>query len=138
MVERLRRFMSDKLKKLNKAFNKKFLAIAKKMAEKYEVIVSFEDGQWYGRGLEMPNVYGDGKTPDECINNTREALIASVAHLLERGDVIPAPASQGKRTEQVNIRLTPEEKAILSASARARGFHSLADFFRAKAMAPKF
>ncbi len=127
--------MSDKSKNLNKAFNPKSFATAKKIAEKYEVILSFEDGECYGRGLEMPNVYGDGKTPNECIKSTREALIASIAHLLEQGEVVPAPASQGKRTEQVNIRLTPEEKVILGASAKAKGFHSLADFFRAKAMA---
>jgi len=126
--------MSNKSKKLTKAFDNKVLATAKKVAEKYEVIVVHKGGEWYGRGLEMPNVFGDGKTPDECLENTREALIATVAHLLERGEVIPAPASEGKRTEQVNIRLTSEEKAILGASARAKGFHSLADFFRAKAL----
>jgi predicted RNase H-like HicB family nuclease len=129
--------MSNKSKNLNKPFDAKFLTNAKKIAKKYEIILSFEDGQWYGRGLEMPNVYGDGETPDKCIENTREALTASVAHLLERGEVVPAPASQGKRTEQVNIRLTAEEKIILSTSAKANGFHSLADFFRAKAMIPQ-
>ncbi len=129
--------MSNKSKKLTKAFDNKILATAKKVAEKYKVIVAHEGGEWYGRGLEIPNVFGDGKTPDECLENTREALIATVAHLLERGEVIPAPASEGKRTEQVNIRLTSEEKAILIASARAKGFHSLADFFRAKALTPQ-
>lgn len=130
--------MSNKSKKLNKAFNKNILSTAKKIAEKYEIIVVFENGDWYGRGLEMPNVFGDGKTPDECLKNTREGLVSAVAHLLERKEVVPAPASQGKRTEQVNIRLTAEEKAILGASAKARGFHGLADFIRAKALNPKF
>lgn len=129
--------MSNKSKKLNKAFDTKVLAKAKTIAEKYEVIVALEDGEWYGRGLEMPNVFGDGKTPDECLKNTREGLISAVAHLLERGDVIPAPASEGKRTEQVNIRLTAEEKTILGASAKSQGFHGLADFIRAKALAPQ-
>jgi len=129
--------MSNKLKKLNKPFKNVILATAKKVAEKYEVILSFENGQWYGRGLEMPNVFGDGKTPDECVENTRNGLIATVAHLLERGEVIPAPANQGKRTEQVNVRLTAEEKAILGASAKSKGFQGLADFIRAKALAPQ-
>ena len=129
--------MSNKLKKLNKPFKNVILATAKKVAEKYEVILSFENGQWYGRGLEMPNVFGDGKTPDECVENTRNGLIAAVAHLLEQGEVIPAPANQGKRTEQVNVRLTSEEKAILGASAKSKGFQGLADFIRAKALAPQ-
>lgn len=137
-MERLSRFMSNKSKKLTKAFDNKVLATAKKVAEKYEVIVVLKGGEWYGRGLEMPNVFGDGKTPNECLKNTREGLIATVAHLLERGEVIPAPASEGKRSEQVNVRLTSEEKVILTASAKARGFQGLADFIRAKALSPQF
>lgn len=119
---------------MNKAFDTKIFAKAKKIAEKYEVIVSFDNGEWYGRGLEIPTVFGGGKSPDECIKNTKEGLTATVAHLLERGEVIPVPASEGKRTEQVNVRLTSEEKAILCASAKARGFQGLADFIRAKAL----
>ena len=130
--------MSNKSKKLNKAFDAKVLATARKIAQKYEVIIAFEDNEWYGRGLELPNVFGDGKTPNECIQKTREGLIAAVAHLLERGEVVPAPAIEGKRSEQVNIRLTVEEKAILGASARSQGFRGLADFIRAKALTPQF
>ncbi len=127
--------MSNKLKKLNKAFDKTILATAAKVAKKYEIILVSENNEWYGRGLEMPTVFGEGKTPDECVKDTREALIATVAHLLEQGEVIPAPANEGKRTEQVNIRLTSEEKTILTASAKANGFQGLADFIRAKAFA---
>jgi predicted RNase H-like HicB family nuclease len=130
--------MSNKSKKLNKPFNRNVLVTAKKVAEKYGVILSFENGEWYGRGLEMPNVFGDGKTPDECVENTKNGLISAVAHLLEQGEVIPAPASERKRTEQVNIRLTPEEKVILGASAKSKGFQGLADFIRAKALTPQF
>ena len=129
--------MSNKSKKLKKAFDNKILVKAKKIAEKYEVIMSFEDNEWYGKGLEMPLVFGDGKTPDECMKNTKEALTSAVAHLLEIGEVVPAPASNGKRTEQVNVRLTAEEKAILGASARSQGFKGLGDFLRAKALTPR-
>lgn len=129
--------MSKKLKKLNRAFDKKIVDTAKKVVDKYEIILMQADGEWYGKGLEIPTVFGDGKTPDECIKNTKDALVAAVAHLLERGEAIPVPASAGKRTEQVNIRLTAEEKAILGASARSQGFKGLADFIRARAIAPK-
>jgi len=129
--------MSGKSKKLNREFDGKILAKAKKIIERYEVVMSFDDGQWYGKGLEMPLVFGDGKTPDECIKNTKEALTATIAHLLEIGEVVPAPASQGKRTEQVNVRLTVEERAILGTVARARGFKGLGDFLRATALTPR-
>lgn len=126
--------MSNKSKKLNKAFPEALLSTARKIADKYEIIVSSEDGEWFGKGLEMPAVFGDGKTPDECIKNTREALIAAVAHLLEQNEKIPAPASQGTRDAQVNVRLNAEEKAILTAYAHAHGFSGLADFIRATAL----
>ena len=111
--------MLSKLKKLNKAFDPKILGTARKIAEKYEVILSFENNEWYGRGLEMPNVFGDGKTPNECIENTKEGLVSAIAHLLELGETVPSPANEGKRTEQVNIRLTVEERTILCASAKS-------------------
>lgn len=129
--------MSGKSKKLNREFDSKILAQSRKIAKKYEVIMSFEDGEWYGKGLEMPLVFGDGKTPDECIKNTKEALTGAIAHLLEVGEVVPAPASEGKRTEQVNVRLTVEERAILGAAARSQGFRGLGDFLRAKALTPQ-
>ena len=129
--------MSGKSKKLNKKFDKKLLDEANKIAEKYEIIMSFVDGEYYGKGLEIPTVFGDGKTADECMKNTKEALASVVAFLLEKGEVVPVPASKGKRTEQVNVRLSVEEKAILGASSQAQGFKGLGDFLRAKALTPQ-
>lgn len=40
----------------------------------------------------------------------------------------------GKRTQQVNVRLTPEEKVILEGTARRKGFEGLSDFIRAAAL----
>jgi predicted RNase H-like HicB family nuclease len=104
------------------------------IAERYQIILQFEDGEYYGRGLEMPYVMNDGKTPDACVRATREALTVAVATLLEAGEVPPAPASEGKRTEQVNVRLTPEEKLLLEEAARSRGFRGLGDFVRSTAL----
>ena len=128
--------MSKKSEKLDRPFAKKFLDVAKKLVDKYEILLAEHDGEWYGRGLEMPGVFADGKTPDECIKNTREALLAAATHLLERGEPVPTPATTGKRTEQVNVRLTAEEKAILGATARSHGFRGTGDFIRSRALAP--
>ena len=53
----------------------------------------------------------------------------------DTGEAPPAPARQGVRTEQVNVRLTQEEKALLETSAKQKGFRGLSDFVRAGAMA---
>jgi predicted RNase H-like HicB family nuclease len=104
------------------------------MVSSYQIIVEHEDGQWYGRGLELPHVYGDGVTPAACIESTRKALAATVAYMLEKGQAPPTPAKQGKRTAQVNVRLTAEEKAILESTAHRKGFEGLSDFLRAAAL----
>ncbi len=41
-----------------------------------------------------------------------------------------------KRTTQVNVRLTHEEKALLTSAAAQSGFQGLADFLRATVLAP--
>ena len=119
---------------MNRLFAADIQKRAQTMVSDYQVILNCEEGHWYGRGLELPNVFGDGETPAECIDNTREALAAAVAYMLEQGQAPPTPAKQGKRTTQVNVRLTAEEKVILESSARRKGFEGLSDFLRAAAM----
>lgn len=118
---------------LDRPFAAGILAEARKIAGGYQIIVESEEGHWYGRGLEMPHVFGDGATPTACLQNTREALTAAVAYLVEQGRVPPSPAKEKKRTTQVNVRLTAEEKAILESTARRKGFEGLSDFLRAAA-----
>jgi hypothetical protein len=76
----------------------------------------------------------DGKTPDECVRATRRSLMTAVATMLEKGQAPPAPAGEGKRTEQINIRVTPEERLILEEAARSRGFRGLGDYLRSTAL----
>ena len=94
---------------IDRPFDPDVLAKAKKIAAQYQVILSCEEGHWYGRGLELPNVFGDGKTVAQCVQNTREALAGAVAYFLEERQKPPAPARAGTRTQQVNVRLTSEE-----------------------------
>ena len=54
--------------------------------------------------------------------------------MLEEGQKPPRPAREGKRTQQVNVRLTAEEKAMLEGTAKRNGFHGLSDFLRAAAI----
>lgn len=129
---------SKKSKEPAKAIDRPFppdvLAKAKAIAERYQVILSREEGHWYGRGLEMPTIHGDGPTVSQCVKDTREALIGSVAYLLEEGQRPPGPAKGGVRSTQVNVRMTAEEKALLETAARQKGFTGLSDFVRAAAM----
>jgi predicted RNase H-like HicB family nuclease len=130
--------MSAKSKKSAKTIDRPFdpdnFAKAAEIVQQYQVILAFEDGHWYGRGLELPNIHGDGKTVAQCMEDTREALAGWVAYLLEEGQRPPTPARERTRAMQVNVRLTAEEKALLETTAKQRGFSGLSDFVRAAAM----
>lgn len=126
---------SKNSKAVNHPFASSIMARAKKLADRYQIVLTYEDGEWFGHGLELSTVFADGKTVTKCVRNTRDALAVAVATMLERGETPPVPASSGLRSEQVNVRLTPEERAVIEAAARQKGFRGLSDFIRAGAMA---
>ena len=67
--------------------------------------------------------------------DTREAMIGVVAYMLEQGQRPPEPAREGNRSVQINIRVTPEEKAVLE--SRSKGFRGLSDFIRVSVLVEK-
>jgi len=122
---------------LDRPFAPSILAKARQIVADYEIVIAFEDGQWYGHGLELPGARGDGKTPQVAVADTREAMIGVVAYMLEQGQRPPEPAREGNRSVQINIRVTPEEKAILESRSRSKGFRGLSDFIRASVLVEK-
>jgi len=77
---------------------------------------------------------GDGKTIARCAAMVLEAATLVVASMLEKGEKPPTPAREGKRDQQINIRLTAEEKLRLEEAARREGFRSLSDFLRSSGL----
>ena len=118
----------------DRPFDRAILARARAIAEQYKIIVEFEDGDWFGHGLELPTAFGDGRTVQAAVADTREALVTAVAYMLEKGQTPPTPAREGNRSMQVNVRLTVEEKAVLESKAKAKGFRGLSDFIRASVL----
>ena len=118
-------------KAVDRPFDKAILAKARRIADQYQIVLKFEDDEWYGHGLELPGARGDGKTAAAAVADTRDALATMVAYMIEEGQAIPTPASEGNRSVQINIRVTPEEKAMLESRSRSKGFKGLSDFVRA-------
>ena len=126
--------MAAKGKDIAAPFDKKILAAAKRIVDEYDIVLRREEGEWYGHALEYPEAMGDGKTVEQCVEETRKALLAGVATMLEEGQTPPVPARDNVRTEQVNIRLTAEEKALLEKRSRRKGFKGVSDYVRAAAL----
>lgn len=125
---------SSPAKAISRPVSRESRSKARQLAEAYQVILIFEDGCWHGRGLELPHVYGEGSTPEACVADTRKAFEAAIAYLLEQEQRPPTPAREGGRSMQVNVRVTAEEKALLEATARRKGYSGLSDFIRAAAL----
>jgi len=114
-----------------KPFRPAILQEAREIASGYKLTLEKSERLGYiGSSVELPMVFADGDTPDKCFQATQEALSVAVATMLEAGQTPPQPAAFMKRTTQVNIRLTHEEKAMIAAAAAKAGFKGLADFIR--------
>lgn len=116
-------------------FEAAVLAQAREIASRYQIVVWSEDGEFFGRGVELPHAMNDGRTAAECIEKTRDILATTVATMIEDGDSPPPPAIDGVRSEQGNVRVTAEEKMTLESFAQRQGFRGAADFMRSSANA---
>ena len=124
----------SKSAKVDRPFEPGVLKRARQIALQYRVVIHLESGDYYGEALELPGVMNDGKTPAECVANTLDILVTTVATMLERGEIPPLPATDERRDEQVNVRLSKLEKRTFEEAARSRGFRGLSDFMRAATM----
>ena len=116
-------------KTLEGAFGRANVAKAKELASGYHIILerSAELG-YIGSSVELPTVFADDKDPGECVKAIQEALIYVVATMITSGRKPPSSAKQ--RSVQVNMRLTPYEKLLLSSRAKSRGYKGVSDFLR--------
>ncbi len=120
-------------KKADRPFDKTILGDARRIADQYRIILEREAGGFLARSIEMPNVIVHGSSPNQCEKKAREALRVAVATMLEQGRRPPSAAN--KRSAQVNVRLTAEEKLLLEETAKREGFKGLSDFIRHLALA---
>lgn len=120
---------------LSRPFDAAVLAKARELAAQYRLVIEADDDVGYvGCTVELPLVMGGGSTVQACARDVLEATTLSIATTLERGEKPPSPAKEGKRDQQINIRLSAEEKLRLEGLAAREGFRSLSDFVRASAL----
>jgi predicted RNase H-like HicB family nuclease len=121
---------------LDRPFDRGIWKRAADIARTYSLILEPEPEVGYvGSALELPNVFADGKTPDKCVRETIEALMAVVARMLELGKTPPAAALESEQRDvQLNIRVSPREKLIIEKTARAKGFRGVSEYLRTVAV----
>jgi predicted RNase H-like HicB family nuclease len=115
--------------------HQELIARSRKLAAKYRIVIErAEHGGFFGSTIEMPFAFGEGKTIEACAADILEATALSIAVTLENGERPPAPSRDAVRTQQVNIRISGEEKLQLEAIAKRDGYRSLSDLVRAAAL----
>jgi len=108
---------------------------AVEIAKTYSLVIEPDAELGYlGRTIEMPYAMSDGRTIDRCAAQVLDATASAIAVLLESGERPPSPARELKRDQQLNVRLTAEEKMNLDEAARQAGFRSVSDFVRTAAL----
>lgn len=108
---------------------------ARAIARLYAFVAEADDDVGFiGFTVEMPTVMGGGKTMAACHRDTLEATAFSIGVMLEAGQTPPAPAREGKRDQQINIRLTADERLRLESLAAREGYRSVSDYVRSVAL----
>ncbi len=123
-------------KAIDAPFDPKLWKQAAEIASTYRLIIEKEPevGGYLGRSVEMPMVMADGPTIAKCAAETLEAMTLAVASMLEDGERPPMSSKTEKRTAQVNVRLTEEEKLRLEEAAKRQGFRGISDYIRSAAL----
>jgi predicted RNase H-like HicB family nuclease len=71
---------------LDRPFDEDVLAAATERAKNYIIKTEpNEDLGFVGHAMKFPTVFADGKTEEECRNSVREAIVASIATMIEMG-----------------------------------------------------
>ena len=82
---------------LRRPFDARVLRRARAVAARYQIVLWREDGHWFGRGLEQPFTFGNGKTVQQAVTDTRKGLILAVASSIESGEPIVSPIVDRER-----------------------------------------
>jgi predicted RNase H-like HicB family nuclease len=125
----LRSGSSNLMRRANRPFDPVTWAESKKIVGAYRIIIQEHPRLGFvGSSIELPNIFVDGRTPQECYKTVQKALSLYVATMLEDNE--HPPEGLRKRTCQINIRFTSWEKRMLAKRSKELGFHGLSDFIR--------
>ena len=118
----------------DRPFAPQIAAKADGLIAKYQVVIRFDsaDGGFNGRGVELPNAVGFGKTANACVRETFGNMRAIVGYMLECGETPPL-LGDPQRNIQLNIRVAEYEKHTIETYAHAAGL-GVSDYMRRAAL----
>ena len=112
------------------AFSPETLEQARTAAAGYGMVIRKTPAGFKGSAPEFKGLFVRARpTLAECEQAVMDALVVHIADLLTEGHTLPTPG----RRSQLNIRISPEEKATLERAAAMLG-ESVSEFMRRAAL----
>ena len=106
------------------------LSKARGFALRYRIILTpTDDGSFIANAMELPGIIIQEATLTKVVEELHNVLIEVIVRLLREGNAPPQPTA-GRRLEQVNVKLSLEERSLMESAARARGNRGVADYLR--------
>ncbi len=100
-------------------------------AKRYRIVLhQLEDGNFVARGLELPGAIVTRVTADQAVSACRHTMTVAVAVLLREGGRPPVPAVEQKLDEQVNFRVTREDRLRIEDAAHTAGYRGVSEYVR--------
>jgi len=94
---------------------------AKKIAKNYKITIEqnkeSSNSGFIGSSVELPSISVKSTTVEKCYIDTKKALNVAILKILESNRKPQGRNRTDKRTKQVNIRFTLDEKALLNSFA---------------------
>ena len=104
---------------IDRPFTADLLRKARAIAQSYQIVLHQEDGEYYGRAVEMPNVMNDGATPDQCVKATRD-MLTTVRRLPFAGERTGDFAPRRNKANRTNQRAGDRRRKTNSGRSRPR------------------
>lgn len=80
-----------------------------------------DDGDWLAHFQELPNISAFGDTPEQALNELRNAWEAVKASYKDRGEAIPAAPARREYSGQFNVRIDKRLHRRLAVEAARSG-----------------
>jgi hypothetical protein len=110
-----------------------FLKRGEEIVRDYRIVLERAENGFVGRSVEMPTVFGWGRTADKCVADVTKNASLHAAMLLRKGRIPPRVGDQ-PLNDVVKFRLTGDEKLILEREAGRRGL-GVSEYLRQIALA---
>ena len=69
-----------------------------------QLVYDQEEGDWEAQILDLPGCMSDGATPDEAVENVRDAQLSWIDSCIEDGYEVPLPSTGNTYVSSISLR----------------------------------